>query len=279
MILLAGMGCQENMEPEPKAVPATQPELAPLPLLRLTLGESQSMPEIRNEGTETWEIATLGEWCPLLWLQTECGGTWSWSHPQCPHRRDRYPLELEPGASLRDLETEVELPRGRHRWIAWARRPGAGWQPVASDSFDVAGFWDGPFETWYIRMPDWDDGVRIKIGAIRNPPPWKRDTDLFDFEIVIENGLGQEVEYNPSSNYWLCEGFGGWAHHPGSTICAHQASWPRIPPGGTGDHSWFGRGFGRFRFGMTFQTPHRGSTLAAALSEPFSVEPPAAVRH
>lgn len=276
MVLLAWVACQQRTE----SAPENELERAPPPPIRLVLGESWLLPALRNEGTENWEVAHHWDSGPMLWLQSEQDGAWSWSHPQCPHRRDRDTAELAPGASLQAEETEVHLPRGRHRWIAWVRQPGSAWQPVASEAFEVKGICDGPYEPWEGWMPDWDDGVRIKIGSIRNPPPWKRDPppDFFDFDIVIENRLGQEVEYNPSSNYWLCEGFGGWAHHPGSTICGNQASWPRVPPGGTGEHSWYGRGFGRFRFGMTFQKPHRAYTLAAALSEPFVVEPPAAPR-
>lgn len=253
--------------------------LAPPPI-HLSFGESWSDVEIQNRGGETWEVASGGWETPLLWLQTEQDGAWSWSRPECPHRLDLSPHVLEPGGSVRDPETEQGLPRGRHRWIAWARHPGADWLPVASDPFEVGGLWDGPFEPWEGWTPVWDDGVRIAIGTIRNPPPWKADPvpDLFDFDVHIENRLGVEIEYNPSSNYWLCEGIGGWARHPGSTICGNQNSWPRVPPGGTSEHAWFGRGFGRFRFGMTFQRPHRGPLLAAALSEPFEVVPPVAPR-
>lgn len=245
------------------------------PPFSLGFGESPSELVLLHAGTTVWEVATRWREAPLHWLQTERDEGWTWSKGYCPHERDRDATPTEPGERWIATEVDDGVPRGRHRWVAWVREPGGEWQMVTSEPFEVGGFGDGDYAPWEGWMPEWDEGVRITIGEIRKPPPWKEDPDpdLFDFDVQIENRLGQEIEYNPSSNYWLCEGVGGWARHPGSTICGNQASWPRIPPGETGSHGWYGRGFGRFRFGMTFQKPHRDGLLAAALSEPFSVVP------
>lgn len=248
----------------------------PPPQLRLVLSASGPEIELINEDSVPWEYSLDHDFDPLLMLQTEDGGGWVWSHSECPHQRDEDWDEIAPGERVPFVKSTEEVPRGRHRWIAWVRRPGGPWREVPSPPFAAESFMTeyAPWEGWH---PEWDDGASIVITEVRSRmvKRWNGEHPRFDLDVRIENRLEVELEYNPSSNYWLCEGFGGWARHPGFTICGNQASWPRIPPGGSEEHLTGGKGFGRFRFGMLFQEPHRGRLLAAALSEPFVVEPPA----
>lgn len=251
-------------------------ETESLPVIELV--QDGAALQLSNPGPVAWEIA--GDWEePLYWIESLGPNGWTWLDPECPHERDRHPpYTVEPGGILVTESLQGLPDKGTYRMTAWARRPGRPWIAVHSPRIEAPHEWKEGFGRWKGWYPEWGDEIRLVVTEVQVPPPWKEKPKrhAFSFDLLIENGLDVEVEYNPSSNYWLCEGFGGWAQHPGSTICGNFDSFPIIPANATDPHGWFGYGFGRFRFGMGFKTAD--GKFVGALSEPFEVRAPVGKR-
>lgn len=251
------------------ALMAACSQIEPAPL---TVRLEDGLLTVRNDSAKVMGIAAGFEDELAVGLEVfdEEAGDWRWYGEDCRHSMADWQAEaLAPGATAASRELPKPDSAGRFRYVTAWHRPGESWQWLPVGEFEERQA-SGREPHWERGgAGSWPDSSPVKLRIANLQPDRESKHARFQMDLEIENGSGQPISYNVTTNYWWCEEAGRWYRHPGWTRCGNSAH-PEIGVGQTMSTAMIGKCWGRLRFGMRFTGLDDDF---AARSEPFEVAP------